>query len=342
MSVADALHTLASGSDLDNAAMTAAMHEIMSGQADDAQVGALLMGLVVKGETAQELTAAAQVMREFAKGVQVEGEHVLDTCGTGGDTKGLFNVSTGCAFVCAEAGVKVAKHGNRSVSSTTGSADVLEAAGLNLELTPEQVGQCIEELNIGFLFAQKHHPAVGHVARIRKALGLRTLFNLLGPLTNPAGAPCQLLGVYDARWLRPVAEALRGLGSRHVLVVHAEDGLDEISIAAPTRVAELKDCEISEYVIEPEQYLGMRLSLDPLVVTDAGQSLALIRDALQGKTGPAGAMLALNGGAALYAAGKCPDLQAGYDLAQYILASGKAWLRLQALVERSRELGNST
>lgn len=339
MSVADALQVLAAGKDLDGEVMSAAMHEIMSGRADDAQVGGLLMGLVVKGETAGELTAAARVMREFAKGVQVEGEHVLDTCGTGGDTKGLFNVSTGCAFVCAEAGVKVAKHGNRSVSSTTGSADVLEAAGLNLDLTPQQVGQCIDELNIGFLFAQKHHPAVGNVARIRKVLGMRTLFNLLGPLTNPAGAPHQLLGVYDARWQRPVAEALRELGSRQVLVVHAEDGLDEISIAAPTRVVELKAGEISEYSIDPKDYLGMRLSLEPLVVSSAEESLALISSALQGKTGPAGAMLAINAGAALYAAGKCPDLRAGYDLAQYILASGKAWLRFQALVRRSQEFG---
>lgn len=342
MSVANALQILAAGSDLDSQGMSAAMHEIMSGQVDDAQVGALLMGLVVKGETATELTAAARVMREFAKGVQVQGEHVLDTCGTGGDTKGLFNVSTGCAFICAEAGVKVAKHGNRSVSSTTGSADVLEAAGLNLDLTPEQVGQCIEELNIGFLFAQKHHPAVGHVARIRKALGLRTLFNLLGPLTNPAGAPCQLLGVYDARWLRPVAEALRELGSKHVLVVHAEDGLDEISVASATLVAELKDNAISEYKIQPQDYLGMRLALDSLVVTNAEQSLELIRNALQGKMGPASAMLAINAGAAMYAAGVVKDIRAGYDLAQYILASGKAWLRFEALIKRSQQFAEKT
>ncbi len=339
MTVASALQLLSAGQDLDSAIMTGAMHEIMSGQADSAQVGAMLMGLVVKGETAAELTAAAQVMREFAKGVQVSGEYVLDTCGTGGDTKGLFNVSTGCAFVCAEAGVKVAKHGNRSVSSTTGSADVLEAAGLNLDLTPEQVGQCIEELNIGFLFAQKHHPAVGHVAQIRKALGIRTLFNLLGPLTNPAGAPCQLLGVYDRRWLVPVAETLRALGSRHVLVVHAEDGLDEISVAAPTLVAELHDGEISEYRIIPEEYLGLKHSLEPLVVDNAAASLTLIREALQGKTGSASAMLAINSGAAMYAAGRVDSLRSGVDLAHYILASGKAWLRLEALVNRSQELG---
>lgn len=338
MSVVNALQVLASGSDLNSQCMIAAMHEIMSGQADDAQVGALLMGLVVKGETATELTAAASVMRKFAKGVQLQGEYALDTCGTGGDTKGLFNVSTGCAFICAEAGIKVAKHGNRSVSSTTGSADVLEAAGLSLDLTPEQVGQCIAELNIGFLFAQKHHPAVGHVARIRKALGMRTLFNLLGPLTNPAGAPCQLLGVYDARWLRPVAEALRELGSKHVLVVHAEDGLDEISIASPTFIAELKDKQINEYQIQPEDYLGERLPLEPLVVSDAKQSLQLIRDALQGKTGPGGEMLALNAGAAMYAANVVSSIADGYALAQDILASGKAWGRLEALVKRSREL----
>ncbi len=338
MSVAAALQPLSAGQDLDAGMMTAAMHEIMSGQADDAQVGALLMGLVVKGETALELTAAARVMREFARGVQVSGRHVLDTCGTGGDAKGLFNVSTGCAFICAEAGVKVAKHGNRSVSSTTGSADLLEAAGLVLDLTPAQVGQCIETLNIGFLFAQKHHPAVGHVARIRKLLGVRTLFNLLGPLTNPAGAPCQLLGVYAARWLVPVAETLRELGSEHVMVVHAEDGLDEISIAAPTRVAELKAGTISEYSIEPRDYLGVRFALDSLVVSDADQSLALISAALRGQPGPASAMLAINAGAALYTAGRTADMAAGVELAQQILSSGKAWLRLQALVRLSSSL----
>ncbi len=341
MSVAAALQQLSSGHDLDSAMMANAMHEIMSGQANAAQVGAMLMGLVVKGETTEELTAAAQVMREFAESVQVSGKYVLDTCGTGGDTKGLFNVSTACAFVCAEAGVKVAKHGNRSVSSTTGSADVLEAAGLNLDLTPQQVGQCIEELNIGFLFAQKHHPAMRHVTAIRKSLGIRTLFNLLGPLTSPANAPCQLLGVFDQRWLVPVAETLRALGSRHVLVVHAEDGLDEISIAAPTRVAELCNGEITEYTIDPANYLGMRLSLEPLVVKEATASLQLISEALKGKTGSAGAMLAINSGAALYAADRVKDIRSGVDLAQYILASGKAWSRLEALVQRSQELANS-
>lgn len=341
MSLITALQQLADGDDISSENMTAAMHEMMSGEADDAHVGALLMGLVVKGETMRELSAAAKVMREFAKGVRVSGDHVLDTCGTGGDTKGLFNVSTACAFICAEAGVKVAKHGNRSVSSTTGSADVLEAAGLNLNLTPTQVEQCIGELNIGFLFAQKHHPAVGHVARIRKTLGIRTLFNLLGPLTNPAGAPCQLLGVYAQRWLLPVAEALRELGSQHVLVVHAEDGLDEISIAAPTWVAELNAGEIKQYQIHPQNLLGECFSLETLTVNTAEQSLALIREALQGQAGPANAMLAVNAGAALYAANKAASLEIGVAQAQSILSSGRAWLRLEALVELSNKLSTN-
>lgn len=338
MSVELALKQLAVGNDIPGTVLSDAMQEIMSGQAETVQVGAMLMGLVVKGETSAELTAAAGVMREFAHSVSVQGEHVLDTCGTGGDGLGIFNVSTACALICAEAGVKVAKHGNRSVSSTTGSADVLEAAGLNLDLTPEQVADCIERFNIGFLYARRHHPAVAHVAGIRKSLGIRTLFNLLGPLTNPAAAPCQLLGVYDRRWLVPVAETLRDLGSRHVMVVNAVDGLDEISIAAPTDVAELQAGEISEYQIQPESLVGHFDSLKPLCVDDASASLDLIKNALQGQPGPAYAMLAINAGAGIYVAGKAQNLAAGVEQAKVILNSGNAWKRLQSLVAHSQQV----
>ncbi|MGZ8193588.1 MAG: anthranilate phosphoribosyltransferase, partial [Methylobacter sp.] len=216
------------------------MHIIMSGGATDAQIGGFLIALRCKGETIDEIAAAAEVMRELATKVNVTGEHIIDTCGTGGDGANTFNISTTCAFVVAAAGGQVAKHGNRSVSSCCGSADVLEAAGVNLDLTAEQVAQCVNEIGVGFLFAPRHHGAMKHTIGPRKEMGVRTLFNLLGPLSNPAGAPNQLIGVFSKEWVEPLAQVLTKLGSKHVLVVNAEDGLDEISIASPTTIAELK------------------------------------------------------------------------------------------------------
>ncbi|MBU1187617.1 MAG: anthranilate phosphoribosyltransferase [Gammaproteobacteria bacterium] len=342
MSVQTALGHLARREDIPAACMRAAMQQIMNAEVRPEQAAAMLMGLVVKGETSAELTAAAEVMREHAVPVSIpltgDADFVLDTCGTGGDGSRIFNVSTAAAFVCAEAGIKVAKHGNRSVSSTSGSADVLEAAGLRLDLQPQQVASCVQQLNIGFLYARAHHPAVARVAEVRQALGLRTMFNLLGPLTNPAAAPCQLLGVYAARWLQPVAQTLQRLGSRHVMVVHAEDGLDEISCASNTLVTELRDGSLHNLVIEPEQYLGQRRSLDALQVADAHQSLALIEQALRGSEGAAADIVALNAGAGIYVADRADSLQSGYRLAREILASGKAWQRLQQLVELSQAL----
>jgi len=346
MTVHIALQHLARREDIPDACMRAAMQQIMSGEVMPAQSAAMLMGLVVKGETSAELTAAAQVMREHALPVRIpltgHADHVLDTCGTGGDGSRIFNVSTAAAFVCAEAGIKVAKHGNRSVSSTSGSADVLEAAGLRLDLQPQQVADCVQQLNIGFLYARAHHPAVARVAEVRQALGLRTMFNLLGPLTNPAAAPCQLLGVYDARWLQPVAQTLQRLDSRHVMVVHAEDGLDEISCASNTRVTEMRDGALLDYVIEPDKLLGRCRSLDSLQVENAQQSLALIRQALSGADGAAADIVALNAGAGIYVADRADTLHAGYLLAREILASGLAWQRLQRLVELSLQFASET
>ncbi len=346
MTVHEALLHLSRREDIPAACMRAAMQQIMSGDVTPAQSAAMLMGLLVKGETSAELTAAAQVMREHAVPVRIpltdSADHVLDTCGTGGDGSRIFNVSTAAAFVCAEAGIKVAKHGNRSVSSTSGSADVLEAAGLRLDLQPQQVAWCVQRLNIGFLYARAHHPAVARVAEVRQALGLRTMFNLLGPLTNPAAAPCQLLGVYDARWLQPVAQALHQLGSRHVMVVHAEDGLDEISCASNTQVTEMHHGRLHHHVIEPQHLLPRRSSLETLQVADARQSLTLIEQALSGQDGAAADIVALNAGAGIYVAGRADNLQSGYVMAREILSSGRAWQRLQRLVRLSQTLAEQS
>jgi anthranilate phosphoribosyltransferase len=314
------------------------MRLIMTGAATPAQIGGFLIGLRMKGETVEEIAAAAEVMRELATRVGVSGPHLVDTCGTGGDGVHTFNISTAAAFVVAAAGGKVAKHGNRSVSSKSGSADVLEAAGVSLELTPEQVAQCVNEVGVGFMFAPKHHGAMKHAIGPRREMGVRTIFNLLGPLTNPAGAPNQVLGVFAEHWVEPLAEVLQRLGSEHVLVVHAEDGMDEISIGAPTRVAELKDGRVRVYTIQPEQFGLTRADVKKLSVTSAADSLAMIHGVFNNESGPARDIVALNAGAAIYAAGLAPDLGAGVKAAQTVIASGTARAKLEALVVTSRRL----
>ena len=244
MHIQQALQKLLNKQNLSADEMREVMRLIMSGKATDAQIGGFLIALRCKGETIDEIAAAAEVMRELASKVDITGEHVIDTCGTGGDGANTFNISTTCAFVVAAAGGQVAKHGNRSVSSSCGSADVLEAAGVNLDLSAEQVAHCVNEIGVGFLFAPKHHGAMKHTINVRKEMGVRTLFNLLGPLSNPAGAPNQLIGVFSKEWVEPLAQVLKKLGSRHVLVVNADDGLDEISIASATTIAELKNGEV--------------------------------------------------------------------------------------------------
>jgi anthranilate phosphoribosyltransferase len=277
-------------------------------------------------------------MRELAEPLQLHGEHLVDTCGTGGDGQNTFNISTASAFVVAAAGGKVAKHGNRSVSSSCGSADVLEAAGVNLELTPEQVKTCIEQIGVGFLFAPRWHGAMKHARAPRQELGVRTLFNLLGPLSNPAKIPNQLVGVFDDDWLEPFAEVLQRLGSKHVLVVHADDGLDEISIASSTQIAELNNGQISRYSIEPEQFGMQRISLKPLAVTNAEQSLALINQVFDAKNGPATDIVLLNAGAAIYAADLTTNLDDGVQLARNVINNGSAKARFTQLIELSQQL----
>ncbi len=311
--------------------MTDVMHQIMNGDATPAQIGGLLMALKLNGESVEVITEAAKVMRERAIKVEVEKTHLIDTCGTGGDGVGIFNVSTAVAFIAAAAGCRVAKHGNRSVSSSTGSADVLEAAGFNLNLNAVQVAQCIGKFNIGFLFAPAHHGATKYAVGPRKELGVRTMFNLLGPLTNPADTPYQVMGIFAKQWVRTAAEVLKELGSEHVMVVHSQDGMDEISLAAPTDIAELKTGQIIEYTISPEDYGLKRQAIDTLVVDNAAESLALIEQALTGQPGPAADILALNAGAAIYVAGRSENMQQGVLKAQAIMEQGTAWQLIQNL-----------
>ena len=298
MDMQAAIRAVTERRDLNADEMTAVMRTIMTGEATPAQIGGFLIGLRMKSETVDEIAAAARVMRELATGVQVTGSNVVDIVGTGGDATNTFNVSTACTFVVAAAGGTVAKHGNRSVSSKSGSADLLEAAGVNLDLTPEQVAQCINEIGVGFMFAPKHHSAMKHAIGPRKEMGVRTIFNILGPLTNPAGAPNQLLGVFSSDLVEPLAQVLNKLGSNHVLVVNAEDGMDEISVGAPTHVAELKDGLVSTYTISPEQFGIERADIKQLVVNSAKESLAIINDVFENQPGPARDIVMLNAGAA--------------------------------------------
>jgi len=339
MDIFQALGTLVEGTSLSNEEMVTVMRQVMTGEAGDAQIGALLMALRMKGETIDEIAGAAQVMRELATPVVVSGEYLVDIVGTGGDGANLFNVSTAASFVIAAAGGQVAKHGNRSVSSSTGSADVLEEAGIHLDLSPAQISRCIKEIGVGFMFAPAHHSAMKYAIGPRKQLGMRTLFNILGPMTNPAGVKRQLIGVYSPDLCRPMAEVLAQLGSEHVMVVHSADGLDEISIAADTQVAELKDGLIREYTLKPEDFGMARQNLEGLSVESATESLALIERAL-GKSDDdaarkAGDMIALNAGAAIYVAGIADSLVEGVLMASDAIGSGLAKAKIQELASFS-------
>ena len=338
MQIQKALQILLDKQDLSADQMRAVMRLIMSGGATDAQIGGFLIALRCKGESVDEIAAAAEVMRELAGKVPVRGEHLIDTCGTGGDGANTFNISTTCAFVVAAAGGRVAKHGNRSVSSSCGSADVLEAAGVNLELTAEQVASCVNEIGVGFLFAPKHHGAMKYTIGPRREMGVRTLFNLLGPLSNPAGAPNQLIGVFAKEWLEPLAQVLKKLGSRHVLVVNADDGLDEISIAAATSVAELKDGQVTTYTVTPEQFGLQRADIAELAVDGTASSLAMVQSVLDNRPGPARDIVALNAGAAIYAADLADSLAAGVEKARQVIASGEARAKWDALITYSKTL----
>lgn len=344
MNIQQALAKLIERQDLTTDEMILVMRQVMGGEATPAQIGGLLVALRMKGEAIDEITGATQVMRELSSGVKIDDPNAVDTCGTGGDGSNLFNVSTASAFVVAAAGGKVAKHGNRSVSSSTGSADVLEFAGISLDLNAEQVTRCVNEIGVGFMFAPAHHSAMKYAIGPRKELAQRTIFNMLGPLTNPAGVKNQVIGVFNPALCRPLAKVLQRLGSEHVLIVHSSDGLDEISLAAETFVAELKDGEITEYKISPEKLGIDSQSLIGLTVDSAEQSYKLIKDALGKRETVAGKkaadIIALNAGAAIYAANIASSLEQGVEMAQDAIFTGLALGKLNELVSFTRCLAD--
>lgn len=318
--------------DLGEDEMAETMSEIMSGDATESQIGAFMAGLATKGETFAELAGAARAMRRKAIRVQVTAPTVVDTCGTGGDSKHTFNISTTAAFVVAGCGVTVAKHGNRSISSQCGSADLLEALGVRLDVAPEIAEQAIGEIGIGFLFAPLFHGAMRHAAKPRREVGIRSIFNMLGPLTNPAGANCQLLGVFAAELTEMFAQALRLLGARRALVVHGHDGLDEISICAPTRISELTDGAIRTYDVSPEQLIGRNAAQEDILGGDANLNAAITRSILQGEKGPKRDIVVVNASAALVAAGVASDFKEGIQMAETAIDEGKAMAKLEALI----------
>ena len=340
MDIKAAIRQLTLGQDLQTDDMTALMRGIMSGQMTDAQIAAFLVALQLKGVVVSELLGAVTVMRELVTRVDVpDKRHLVDTCGTGGSGTDTFNISTASAMVAACAGARVAKHGNRGATSKSGSADLLEAVGVKLALDPAGVARCIETLGVGFMFAPGHHSAMKHVIGPRREIGVRTIFNLLGPLTNPASAPNQLLGVYAASWVPVMLEVLHALGSEHVLIVAAEDGLDEISISATTRVGELRNGSICHYTITPEDFgIARREGFAMLQIATPQESLALVRAALTGSHEAAADIVALNAGAAIYAANVVDDLAAGVSRAREIIRSGAALHKLEALAAFTQSL----
>lgn len=337
MNIQEALALLLSKRSLSMDDMGDVMQQVMTGEATPAQIGALLAALHLKGESVEEVAGAARVMRALAASVEVD-DKAIDIVGTGGDSTSTFNISTCCALVAAAAGVKVAKHGNRSVSSKSGAADLLETAGVNIELDAAQVARCVDEVGLGFMFAPRHHSAMKHAIGPRKEMGVRTIFNLLGPLTNPAGTRRQLLGVYDEAWVKPVADVLNKLGSEHVLVVHGDGGMDEISLSGATHVAELKNGSVTEYEINPGLFGIQAQSIDAIVVDGPEQSLAMINAVLANKAGGARDIVLMNAGAALYVGGVAESIEDGVEVAASTLASGAAARKLEELVALTQEL----
>ncbi|MRI32296.1 anthranilate phosphoribosyltransferase [Endozoicomonas sp. OPT23] len=335
MTIKDAISRIVANLNLTREEMITVMTEIMSGQCTDAQIAAFLTALRMKSETIEEITGAATVMRRMATQVEVNADHLIDIVGTGGDGAHLFNVSSASSFVAAAAGAKVAKHGNRGVSSSSGSADLLEKAGINLTISPKQVARCTEEIGVGFMFAPAHHSAMKNVVGVRRELGVRTIFNILGPLSNPAGVDNLVIGVFSEELCRAMAEVLRELGNKHVMVVHSIDGLDEISIASETLVVELKNGEINDYRIKPEDFGIDSQSLIGLTVENSTDSLKLIKDALGKQEGTyaskAADMIALNAGAAIYVSGVADSLEQGIDMAKDAIASGMALQKINEL-----------
>ena len=340
MDISEAIARLIEGFDLNASDMKSVMRQIMSGGACDAQIGGFLVALSMKGETITEISAAVEVLSELVSKVPIDGNNLIDIVGTGGDGANLFNVSTAASFVVAAAGGRVAKHGNRSVSSKSGSADVLKAAGVKIDLTPSEVAECIDEVGIGFMFAPLHHSAMQNAAGPRRALGIRTIFNVLGPMVNPASVSRQLIGVYSRELCAPVAEVMGNLGAKHIMVVHSEDGLDEISIAASTHVAEFNSGVLRQYEISPTNFFPEDSSLSGLVVDDAFQSLQIIKDAFGASEGqhvqPAVNMISLNAGAALYVGGLAENIKHGFLEAQNVINNGLALEKLTELINHTQ------
>jgi anthranilate phosphoribosyltransferase len=342
MNIQFALNEVIAKQDLSRETMREVMQTIMGGSATPAQIAGFVIALRCKGESVTELAAAAEVMRELAAPVTVKNpEHLIDTCGTGGDGARTFNVSSAAAIVAAAAGAMVAKHGGRSVSSSCGSADVMEALGVNIALAPSQVSRCIDDLGIGFIFAPNHHSAMKFAAPVRRELGVRTLFNLLGPMTNPAGARRQIMGVFASELVAKLARVLKELKAEHVLVVHSADGLDEMSLSGETLVAELKDEVINEYVVAPEDFGLARASLDAIRVADSQESSSALRAVLNNEAGPTRDIVCLNAGAAIYVAGLAPTIKDGLVQARALLATGAARRKLDQLVAFSQALKTS-
>ena len=338
MIMSEAIARVVVGENLSQDEMTEIMKLIMTGEATASQIGGFLVGLQIKGETVDEISGAASVMRELAIKVEVDTSGLLDTCGTGGSGSNKFNISTASAFVASAAGARVAKHGNRGASSNSGSADFLEEAGANIVLQPYQVARCIDNIGVGFLFAVSHHSAMKHAIGARREMAVRTIFNLLGPLTNPAGAKRQLLGVFDQKWLTTVAAVLENLGSEHVMVVHSEDGLDEISIAAPTNVSELKNGSVTNYKITPEQFGFERGSLESLKVKNSEESLSLVYSALSGKNDRASDIVTFNAGAAIYISGTAGSLGDGVEMARDAIGSGLALEKMKDFIDFTNQV----
>lgn len=335
----DNLSHIIQGNDLSEAQMSQMITEIFSGKITDAQIGAFMASLATKGETFEELAGAARAMRRKALRIQASSATIVDTCGTGGDGAQTFNISTTTAFVVAGCGVTVAKHGNRSVSSRCGSADLLEALGVKLDTDPEIVEEAVHDIGIGFLFAPIYHSAMRHAAKARKDIGLRSIFNMLGPLTNPAGANCQLLGVYAPELTEMFAHALQLLGTKRAFVVHGHDGLDEISVCAPTRMSELKDGLVQTYDVFPEQFFSERADSTELLGGNPEENASITRKILHGEKGPKRNIVLLNAAAALVAAGRAEDFHEGVRLAKIAIDEGASYEKMEALVRFTQENG---
>ena len=338
MKIEDGIKKINFGQDLSRKEISSVMNQILTGLASENQIKSFLLSLSSKGESVEEVIGSAEVMRSLSTKVPVNTKHLVDTCGTGGVGSGIFNVSTTAAFVASSCGAKVAKHGNRSATRKSGSADLLEVAGVSLDLNPEQVKDCIEKVGLGFMFAPAHHSAMKYAIGPRKELGIKTIFNLLGPLTNPAGALNQVVGVFDSKWIRPLAEVLKELGSENVLVLHSEDGLDEISSASSTSIAELRGGEINEYSISPEEFGLKILPIENLKVSSPKESLQIAKEALRGENQAATQMVAMTSGAALYVAGLAESLKEGVDMSLHNISEGHSLKKLDELVEYSQSL----